>query len=126
MDLNDDFDDTEYLEYLRYHNLVSPNDMEEAEMEEDVASEGELPDYIIEARNDNYEGPEIIEISSDEEEEESSESDVEFLYELTAPKKRHTEKGTQAIRTFKEPSKKEASETIFYNVMTLILLYYST
>lgn len=116
----DDFNDSSYFNFLRERAKASQERpiesmaaqtsfVKTADVEESIDLEA-IPDYIIADRNDNQEDQEIIVLSSDDE---SSESDVEFVYELIHKKNRRNAKGTQPIATYKEQTRQEASGTIF-------------
>lgn len=138
-----DFDDAEFYEIIKSLNMrlgvkaldkdvVMNETSGEIQVVEDVVMDEthneiqiggardktELPDYLVALRNGNYQGSDVMEISSDSE---SSDDDVQFLYELVPVQRRKRKTGTQPIATYKEQTNEEASKAyIFYHMSTYI------
>ncbi|KAI7881213.1 uncharacterized protein EV154DRAFT_523556 [Mucor mucedo] len=131
-----EFDDSEFYEHLERlkqktgrHSLdedvVMTETLDVNQVAEDTASDGtqviqakddrdeKVPDYLVALRNGIYNGPEVIEISSDSDL--SDDDDVQFLYELPPARERRDQ---TEIQPNEEQSKQEYIQAFMKKVQS--------
>ncbi|KAG2200692.1 hypothetical protein INT47_005848 [Mucor saturninus] len=134
-----EFDDSEFYDYLERlrqktgrHSLdedvVMTETLDVNQVAEDVVSDGtqviqakddrdeKVPDYLVALRNGIYNGPEVIEISSDSDL--SDDDDVQFLYELPPARERRDQ---TEIQPNEEQSKQEAVYPSIHEKSSIII-----